>query len=114
MDHDQDAEGAAQAKEEEAILPARVIGVREDPGIVVEEGSLCLVEADAVLPEVGRRLGAVPLEPDRVHGVMYVLCTYEASPTRDGLTPTFSCKAPHKMRVRGASFVRRLVSCNVR
>ncbi|MCL2777628.1 MAG: hypothetical protein FWD73_06455 [Polyangiaceae bacterium] len=39
-----------------------MIWIVENPAQWIKEGSRCLLERDAVLPLVGRRLGSVPLE----------------------------------------------------
>lgn len=62
MDNHQHTQGPAQADEHEARVAGRVIGVGDDETLGVLEDGPGLVEADAVLPEIGGGLDGVPFE----------------------------------------------------
>ena len=66
MNDDHHAEPSAEAEEVEALLPNRVIGVRQQDSIFVGKCRLGLLERYPVFPEILFGLGRCPLEAEVV------------------------------------------------
>jgi hypothetical protein len=73
MHHDHHAHLGAHAHQHEAALVLRVVRVRDEQAVLVGERRRRLLERDAVLAPVRRRLGRIPLELDPRH--MHSVCT---------------------------------------
>ena len=59
-------EPGTQAEQVKALFLNRVIGVRQQDGILVGEGSFGFVERDSMFPEILFSLGRCPLEAELV------------------------------------------------
>ena len=78
MHDDEEPRGGAQAEEEEAVLLGGVIRVVEQQRGVIAEDGLRLLERDAVLALVRRRLRRMPGEAERLHAERYIRRMYQA------------------------------------
>src|SRR5258705_8200558 len=67
MTDDQDSELKTDAQENEPVFCFRVIGVKVNFGVLVEESSLSFLEGDSMLSLIGAVLGLVPNEPQFSH-----------------------------------------------
>ncbi len=70
MTDDERSERTAEAEKNKALLPSRMIGVRNQEGMLVEEDRLGFLERHAVFPLVCRILAIVPFEPQVRHEAM--------------------------------------------
>jgi len=65
--HDQQSQFCAQAEQDEAILVGGMIGIVDQPGALIREYRFGIVKTDAMFPEIGGRLGGIPLESQFGH-----------------------------------------------
>ena len=67
MTDDQCAERTAQAEKNEAFFRRRMIGVRNEECVLVEEHCLRFLKRHAVFPSICRILAIIPFESQLTH-----------------------------------------------
>ena len=79
MDDDQYPKCHAHTDEDEPLFGARVLWIGKQYCVFIGEGGLGLIEADAVLGDVGPGFRRIPREAKIGHSPMYIQCTSAAS-----------------------------------
>lgn len=67
MTDDERSERTAEAEKNKTLLPSRMIGVRNQQGMLVKKDRSGFRKRHAVFPLVGRILAIVPFEPQFRH-----------------------------------------------
>ena len=72
MDNDKHTQCDAEADQEKALLERGMLRIGDEDRIFVGEGSLGLLEADAMLGDVGPRLRRISRDVQIGHDPMYI------------------------------------------